>query len=41
MILNGVGLVGRIGPAIVRGRLTGMLNMLTPLVFAASLIVYC
>ena len=41
MVLNGVGIVGRIIPNIIGDRWTGMFNMLVPLIFAASLMVYC
>ncbi|KAJ3541980.1 hypothetical protein NM208_g4342 [Fusarium decemcellulare] len=41
MILNGVGIFGRIMPTIVADKWTGMLNMLIPISFAASLLCYC
>ncbi|KAH6884920.1 major facilitator superfamily domain-containing protein [Thelonectria olida] len=41
MILNGVGVIGRIVPNIIGDKWTGTLNMLIPLSFAASLLVYC
>ncbi|KAM0259094.1 hypothetical protein ACHAQJ_003465 [Trichoderma viride] len=41
MVLNGVGIVGRILPTIIADKWTGMLNMLIPMSFAASLLVYC
>ncbi|KAH8891931.1 MFS general substrate transporter [Thozetella sp. PMI_491] len=41
MILNGVGIVGRIIPGIVAARWTGSLNLLIPLSFTTALLVYC
>ncbi|KAH7140005.1 major facilitator superfamily domain-containing protein [Dactylonectria estremocensis] len=41
MILNGVGVVGRIVPNLIADRWTGVLNILVALSFAASLLVYC
>ncbi|KAK9446213.1 Major facilitator superfamily domain, general substrate transporter [Metarhizium brunneum] len=41
MVLNGVGIIGRIAPTIVADKWVGMLNMLIPISFAASLLVYC
>lgn len=41
MILNGVGVIGRIVPNIIGDRWTGALNVLVPLSFAASLLIYC
>lgn len=41
MVLNGVGVVGRILPGIIGDRVTGMLDILIPPSFAASLLVYC
>lgn len=41
MVLNGVGIVGRIAPSIVADRYTGVLNILIPLSFAAALLMYC
>lgn len=41
MILNGVGIIGRLVPAYVADRYTGPLNMLLGLPFVASLILYC
>lgn len=41
MILNSVGIVGRIGPNIIADKWTGSLNILIPLSFSASLLVYC
>ncbi|OAA44136.1 Major facilitator superfamily domain, general substrate transporter [Metarhizium rileyi] len=41
MVLNGVGIVGRIAPTIIADKWLGMLNMLIPLGFAASLLVFC
>ncbi|KAF4980687.1 hypothetical protein FZEAL_3355 [Fusarium zealandicum] len=41
MVLNGVGIFGRIMPTIVADRWTGLLNTLIPISFAASLLAYC
>lgn len=41
MILNGVGVIGRILPNLMGDRCTGMLNTLIPISFIASLLVYC
>ncbi|EHK24142.1 uncharacterized protein TRIVIDRAFT_67765 [Trichoderma virens Gv29-8] len=41
MVLNGVGIVGRVLPTIVADKWAGMLNMLIPMSFAASLLVFC
>lgn len=41
MVLNGIGIVGRIAPTIAADRWLGLLNLLIPLSFAASLLVYC
>ncbi|RFU74392.1 hypothetical protein TARUN_7853 [Trichoderma arundinaceum] len=41
MVLNGVGIIGRILPTIVADKWCGMLNMLIPMSFSASLLVYC
>jgi predicted MFS family arabinose efflux permease len=41
MILNGVGIFGRIMPNIVADKWTGPLNILIPLSIASSLLVYC
>ncbi|PTB62077.1 MFS general substrate transporter [Trichoderma citrinoviride] len=41
MVLNGVGIVGRILPTIAADKWVGMLNMLIPMSFAASLLVFC
>ena len=41
MVLNGVGLVGRTLPPIIADKWTGSLNILIPLSFSASLVVYC
>ncbi|RJE18628.1 Major Facilitator Superfamily [Aspergillus sclerotialis] len=41
MVLNGVGVVGRIVPPIIADKWTGPLNTLIPLSLAASLLVYC
>lgn len=41
MILNGVGVVGRIVPNIIADRWTGPFNILIPLSFSASILVYC
>ncbi|KAI9926993.1 hypothetical protein AWENTII_010831 [Aspergillus wentii] len=41
MVLNGVGIIGRIIPSIIGDRVTGMLNIIIPLSFSASLLVYC
>ncbi|PYI11078.1 MFS general substrate transporter [Aspergillus sclerotiicarbonarius CBS 121057] len=41
MVLNGVGIVGRIVPGMIGDHVTGMLNVLVPFSFAASLLTYC
>ncbi|KAM5343646.1 hypothetical protein ACJ41O_012183 [Fusarium nematophilum] len=41
IVLNGVGLIGRIAPTIIADRWAGSLNILIPISFAASLLVYC
>ncbi|CAG8390411.1 unnamed protein product [Penicillium salamii] len=41
MILNGVGVVGRVIPPMIADKWTGPLNILIPLSFAASIVVYC
>ncbi|KAF9889620.1 hypothetical protein FE257_007128 [Aspergillus nanangensis] len=41
MVLNGVGIPGRIMPGLIGDRATGMLNMIVPLSVTASLLVYC
>ncbi|KAL6411501.1 hypothetical protein AUP68_05217 [Ilyonectria robusta] len=41
MILNGVGVVGRIAPNIIADRWTGVLNILVVLSFICSILVYC
>lgn len=41
MILNGVGIIGRTLPTIIAGRCVGMLNMLIPMSFALSFVMYC
>lgn len=41
MVLNGVGIIGRAVPTIIADKWVGMLNMLIPLSFASSLLVYC
>ncbi|KAL3482921.1 putative monocarboxylate permease [Aspergillus germanicus] len=41
MILNGVGILGRAFPPLIADKWTGSLNILIPLSFAASLLVYC
>lgn len=41
MILNGVGIVGRVLPTIVADRWTGMLNLVIPLGFIATIISFC
>lgn len=41
MVLNGVGIVGRVLPTLLADKWVGMLNMLIPMSFAASLLVYC
>ncbi|KAL6697004.1 MFS general substrate transporter [Trichoderma pleuroticola] len=41
MVLNGVGIVGRVLPTIVADKRVGMLNMLIPMSFGASLLVFC
>ncbi|KAJ9131039.1 MFS general substrate transporter [Coniochaeta hoffmannii] len=41
MVLNGVGIVGRIVPNIAASRWTGPLNMLIPISFIAALLMYC
>ncbi|KAG5929317.1 hypothetical protein E4U42_006298 [Claviceps africana] len=41
IVLNAVGIVGRTLPGIIADRWTGMLNLLIPLIFASSLVVFC
>ncbi|TFA99720.1 Riboflavin transporter MCH5 [Trichoderma ghanense] len=41
IVLNGVGILGRILPTIAADKCVGMLNMLIPMSFAASLLVFC
>lgn len=41
MILNGVGVVGRAVPPIIADKWTGPLNILIPLSFCTSVVVYC
>ncbi|KAL4882962.1 MFS general substrate transporter [Aspergillus karnatakaensis] len=41
MVLNGVGVVGRIVPGVIGDRVTGMLNMVIPLSFAAAVLMFC
>jgi MFS family permease len=41
MLLNGVGIVGRIVPSLIADKWVGMLNMLIPISLSASLLVYC
>ncbi|KAL4873106.1 major facilitator superfamily domain-containing protein [Aspergillus spectabilis] len=41
MVLNGVGVVGRILPGVVGDQFTGMLNMVIPLSFAAAVLMFC
>ncbi|KAK1238499.1 hypothetical protein MKX07_006645 [Trichoderma sp. CBMAI-0711] len=41
IVLNGVGIIGRILPTIAADKWVGMLNMLIPMSFAASLLVFC
>ncbi|KAH8657889.1 major facilitator superfamily domain-containing protein [Xylariales sp. PMI_506] len=41
MVLNGVGIIGRILPTIVADRWTGPLNILIPLSVSASIMIYC
>jgi MFS family permease len=41
MLLNGVGIVGRIVPNLVADRWTGLFNIIIPLSFSASLLVFC
>ncbi|KPM41900.1 hypothetical protein AK830_g4629 [Neonectria ditissima] len=41
MVLNGIGIIGRIAPTIIADQWTGPLNMLIPISFAASLLVFC
>ncbi|KAJ5369773.1 monocarboxylate permease [Penicillium cataractarum] len=41
MVLNGVGILGRILPPIIADKWTGSLNILIPLGFLASIVVYC
>ncbi|KAL4899110.1 hypothetical protein BDW74DRAFT_189558 [Aspergillus multicolor] len=40
LILNGVGVIGRILPTIIADRITGKLNILIPLSFTAAIVVY-
>ncbi|KAK6604590.1 MFS monocarboxylate transporter [Botrytis cinerea] len=41
MILNGIGIAGRIIPNLIGDRITGPFNIVTPLSFAACLLIYC
>lgn len=41
MVLNGVGIIGRIFPPLVADKWTGMLNLLVPSSFMASVLVFC
>ncbi|KAI1879276.1 hypothetical protein JX265_002230 [Neoarthrinium moseri] len=41
MILNGVGIIGRILPTLIADRWTGLINIVIPLSFSASILVYC
>ncbi|KAK3191199.1 hypothetical protein K4F52_002787 [Lecanicillium sp. MT-2017a] len=41
MVLNGVGIIGRVLPTIVADRITGLFNLLIPLSVIASILVYC
>ncbi|RAK96663.1 MFS general substrate transporter, partial [Aspergillus ibericus CBS 121593] len=41
LVLNGVGIVGRIGPSIIGDRWTGKLNILIPLSFASAIVILC
>ncbi|SPO03675.1 related to monocarboxylate transporter 4 [Cephalotrichum gorgonifer] len=41
MLLNGVGVIGRIVPTIVADKCTGLSNLLIPVNFSAALMVYC
>lgn len=41
MILNGIGIIGRIIPNLIGDRVTGPFNILTPFSFAACILVYC
>ncbi len=41
MVLNGVGIVGRMLPAYAAQRWTGGLNIMIPFAFAASVILFC
>ena len=41
MILNGTGIIGRILPTIFADKWVGMLNMVIPISFGASIVVYC
>ncbi|KAK6088492.1 major facilitator superfamily transporter [Seiridium cupressi] len=41
LVLNGIGVIGRILPNFIADRWTGLFNLLIPLSFAAGLLVYC
>ncbi|KAF5868499.1 putative mfs monocarboxylate transporter protein [Botrytis fragariae] len=41
MILNGIGIIGRIIPNLIGDRITGPFNILIPFSFAACILVYC
>lgn len=41
MILNGIGITGRIIPNLIGDRITGPFNIITPFSFAACLLIYC
>ncbi|KAB8257999.1 major facilitator superfamily domain-containing protein [Aspergillus pseudonomiae] len=41
LVLNGVGIVGRIVPSIIGDRWTGKLNILIPFSFASAILIFC
>lgn len=41
MVLNGVGILGRVLPTIIADRWTGMLNLVIPISVACSVVVFC
>ncbi|KAL4805269.1 major facilitator superfamily domain-containing protein [Aspergillus unguis] len=41
LLMNGIGLLGRLGPNLAADRITGPLNMLIPFSFATGLIAFC
>ncbi|GLA40766.1 hypothetical protein AnigIFM63309_008602 [Aspergillus niger] len=41
LVLNGVGIVGRIGPSIIGDRWTGRLNILIPITLSCAILMFC